>query len=110
MRRIDELLEDPKSAAAIKERFYGPDAAKNSNEGFADALATTFHEYQGFGLKIGMPFSTGAFCEWLSTESSTNETSPAEGWAVTRGVDYVIDRWSKWYWRNHLLEIGMYVE
>jgi hypothetical protein len=92
---IDDMMEDPEKAKALKVRFLGAGAETNSNAGFGDALSVMFYSWQSYGIdnKVG---SIRSFCNWISTDPATGQTAPAEGWAASKGVDFTISRWVTW--------------
>lgn len=95
IRSMDTIMENPAAAADLKEKFLGPEARNSSNAGMADAIATIFYLYQSYGVDGG-PEGLRSFCDWISTDPKRNTTSPAEGFAASRGANYTIDRWATW--------------
>jgi hypothetical protein len=90
---IDNILDTNETAAsALKEQFLGLGAANNTHSTFADALAVTFDSWQTLGAKGEL----NDFCNWLSTDPECNTTAPAEGFAPTKGAQYVVDRWASY--------------
>ncbi|KAB2570934.1 putative extracellular serine carboxypeptidase [Lasiodiplodia theobromae] len=94
---MDDLMEDDAAAAALKTRFLGRNADKNSNAGFGDALSTIFWYWQSYGVEYGLR----PFCDWLETDhgasgnASTNGTvAGADGWAPSRGPEFVVKQWA----------------
>lgn len=92
---MDKLMDDPKKAATLKNKVLGRNAANNSNGAFATALNVIFYLWQSYGVEGG---ETGLryFCDWIETDPSTNKTAPAEGWAKSKGPQFVVDRWASW--------------
>jgi hypothetical protein len=95
IRAMDVILEDPAKAADLKESFLGPEARNNSNAGFADALSVITFLWQSFGVEGGVE-GLRSFCDWIETDHATNATAPAEGFAPSKGVDFVIEQWRTW--------------
>src|SRR5947207_1270072 len=95
LNEMDAQMRNPFSSAALKQKFLGHGAEKNSNEGFADALIYPFYEWQSYGVEGGA-FGLRSFCDWLETDPATNQTSNADGWASTKGAQFAIDRWASW--------------
>ncbi|KAF2666432.1 hypothetical protein BT63DRAFT_428200 [Microthyrium microscopicum] len=92
---MDNIMADADKAKALKLRFLGAGADTNSNAGFADALSVLFYQWQSYGVDGG----TGAvrdFCDWISTDRQSGTTAPAEGWAASKGVDFVLKQWVTW--------------
>ena len=87
---MDELMEDPAQAAALKVKFLGLGADKNDNPTFADALNCIFWYWQGWGMGTTQTFRLKDFCDYIETDPGTNETAPEEGWAASKGVNYTI--------------------
>lgn len=90
---IDKVLEKPAAAAKIKEQFLGRGAANNSHATFADALNTPFYQWQSYGVEGGSK-GLRAFCDFIATDPASNTTSPAEGWAPTKGANFTVNRWA----------------
>ena len=92
---MDKVMGNANTSAALKERFLGPGAANNSNAGFADALSVVFYLWQSYGIDGG---SSGlrSFCDWISTDPQTQQVSGPDGWAATKGPEFVVDRWANW--------------
>lgn len=95
VKHIDTLLDDESTAGDLKVQFLGRNADKNTNAAFADALATIFNSWQSYGVDGG-EFGLRYFCDFIETDPKTNKTAPAEGWAESRGGQYVVDRWASW--------------
>jgi Serine carboxypeptidase S28 len=95
VRAMDDTMEDDDAAVALKEKFLGKGAGSNSNAAFADALSSIFGQWQSYAVD-GDDGNLRQFCDWISTDPTTGATSPAQGWAVTKGVQYVVDRWASW--------------
>ncbi|KAF2002172.1 peptidase S28 [Amniculicola lignicola CBS 123094] len=90
---MDKLMENPAKAKKLKEQFFGAGAGKNSNPTFGDALTTIFYLWQSYGVDGGA-YSLRNFCDWLETDPKANKTAPEEGWAKSKGAQYVVDRWA----------------
>lgn len=103
---IDALLSSPDTAAALKRQFLGRNATHNSNAAFADALTTIFNLWLAYGVEGG-PRGLRFFCDWLSTDPLSNTTSPAAGWAPSRGANYTIARWAAWPFSMSAVNNGM---
>lgn len=95
IRYIDAQLDRPWTGAAIKRQFLGLGAENNTNGAFAEALGSTFGSWQSYGVD-GKPWSIRSFCDWLSTDPTTNQTAPEKGWAAAKGAKWVVDRWARW--------------
>jgi hypothetical protein len=89
---MDNIMANDTTSAALKIQFLGKGADQNSNAYFADALASIFGEWQSYG-SAGLLTS---FCNYIANDTATGKLSPAEGWAPTKGSQYVIDKWSTW--------------
>ncbi|OJD40302.1 serine family s28 [Diplodia corticola] len=99
---MDDLMEDPAAAAALKTRFLGRNADKNSNAGFGDALNTIIWYWQSYGVEGNLR----PFCDYIETDHSTNATNAtaiyngtiagADGWAPSRGPEYVVEQWASY--------------
>jgi serine carboxypeptidase S28 len=105
---MDETMADDDKAATLKIQFLGEGADKNPNAGFADALSNIFFQWQSYGVD-GDDGNLRQFCDWISTDPTTGETSPAQGWAATKGAQYVVDRWAAWPEFLNLVNTGMNV-
>lgn len=93
-RYMDRVFDtDQVKAAKIKQQFLGAGAEKNTHATFADALTTIFAVWQSYGMEGG---SSGLrqLCDWIETDPATNKTAPAEGWAKSKGAEYVTSRWA----------------
>lgn len=95
VRKIDEILADEKAGTALKKKFLGDGGETNSNAALADALSTIFWQWQSYGMD-GNAGNLRQFCDYISTDVETKQTSPAQGWAATKGAQYVIDKWASW--------------
>lgn len=76
---IDSQLDNPRTAATIKQKFLGRTAEKNSNEGFADTLFYPMYNWQSSGIDDTLR----EFCDYLQ---------PFEG----RGGKALAERWASW--------------
>ncbi|ODM21524.1 hypothetical protein SI65_02368 [Aspergillus cristatus] len=95
MEYIDEQLSNDETAASIKQLFLGPEAEKNSNGDFADALSYFYYGFQSIGVQ-DHPFGVKAWCTYLETDPDTNQTAGPEGMAPSRGGQYVAERLASW--------------
>ncbi|KAL4875467.1 serine carboxypeptidase S28-domain-containing protein [Aspergillus karnatakaensis] len=101
---IDEQLDNPSTAAAIKQLFFGPGAEANSNEDFTTALAGLFGFWQTYGLgPDGAEESLGEFCRYIESDLLSGlglglslSLSGTAGVAAHRGNKYVAERWAAW--------------
>ena len=102
---IDDVLENATAAAELKVKFLGLGADKNSNPTFADALNAIYWFWQGYGMGASAAnvFALKDFCEYIEVDPKTNGTAPAEGWAKTRGAEFVVVclNVSHWYVKNY---------
>ncbi|KAL0256560.1 hypothetical protein SLS55_008955 [Diplodia seriata] len=98
---MDDLMEDDAAAAALKTRFLGRNADRNSNAGFADALTTIIWYWQSYGVE----YNLRPFCDYIETDhgsspgngSAYNGTvAGADGWAASRGPEFVVEQWASW--------------
>jgi hypothetical protein len=94
---MDDIMENSKQSAKLKEKFLGLGAANNSNAVFGDALNTIFWLWQSYGVEGGT-FGLRPFCDWIETDPRTNKTAPAEGWAKRKDVEWTVDRWAAYKW------------
>ncbi|KAJ5184302.1 Peptidase S28 [Penicillium cf. griseofulvum] len=92
---IDEQLSNSKSSAAIKRRFLGEGAEKNTNGDFSSALQTIYWLFQSYGLGGGTG-SLDAFCAHMETDPETGAAAPPHGFAPTRGKKYAAHRYASW--------------
>ncbi|KAF1985914.1 hypothetical protein K402DRAFT_94821 [Aulographum hederae CBS 113979] len=93
---MDDMMAIPAMSAMLKKKFLGRGADDNENAGFADALNTIFYLWQSYGVEGGAS-GLRSFCDWIGTDPTAgNKTSPAEGWAASKGANYTIDRWASW--------------
>ncbi|KAF2434744.1 hypothetical protein EJ08DRAFT_428848 [Tothia fuscella] len=92
---MDKIMEDPQESYKLKVQFLGRGAGNNTNAGFADALSTIFFLWQSYGVDGGSQ-GLRSFCNWISRDVATNSSSPAQGWAPTKGVNHTISRWASW--------------
>ncbi|KAF2737705.1 hypothetical protein EJ04DRAFT_95415 [Polyplosphaeria fusca] len=90
---MDKVMEKPAAAIKLKEQFLGHGAGNNSNPTFADALTSFVNTWQGYGVDGGKQ-GVRSFCDWISTDPASNKTSPASGWAPTKGANFTVGRWS----------------
>jgi len=95
MEYIDEQLSNDETAASIKQLFLGPEAEKNSNGDFADALSYFYYGFQSIGTQDHQ-FGVKAWCTYLETDPDTNQTAGPEGMAPSRGGRYVAERLASW--------------
>ncbi|KAF2840992.1 hypothetical protein M501DRAFT_930408 [Patellaria atrata CBS 101060] len=89
---IDRAMLSPRKAAAIKRQFLGRGAENNSNAVFADALSTIFWYWQSYGVE----YLLRDFCDHIATDPKTGKTSPAQGWAPSKGPEFVLQQWATW--------------
>lgn len=92
---IDDQLSHERTAASIKQLFFGAGAEKNSNGDFTAALGALFYFYQTSGMG-GPSGSLGDFCNYLEQDPVTNKTVGPEGLAPHHGNKYIAERWAKW--------------
>jgi hypothetical protein len=85
--RLDQLLEDSATANATKQRFFGDLFPHMRNREFSYILASFFDVWQYSG-----PVHIKPFCKKLESDPATNTTAPPEGWAPTKGAEFVIER------------------
>jgi hypothetical protein len=85
---MEGLLANNATAAPLKSKFFGKDAATMSDHDFAYSLAAMFFSWQSSLASGGI----GNFCDRLESDTQSNKTAPAEGWAPTRGAAYVVNR------------------
>jgi hypothetical protein len=96
VRYVDKKLgKSDEAAAKIKQQFLGLGAEMNSNDAFGESLTVIFYLWQGYGIDGGR-MSLRPFCDWISTDPKTNKTSPAEGWAASKGAAWTAQRWATW--------------
>lgn len=84
---IDSQLDEPETAAAIKIKFLGRTAEKNSNGGFVDTLQIPFFDWQGSGVDDLL----NAFCDALEFANVTDIGTTGH---VTDKV--LAERWAAW--------------
>ena len=96
--RMDELLDDPTSAATLKTSFAGPGTVNKPNDEFAVMLK---HRLEINWQRLDMEPELQKFCNYISTDPATNHTSPKEGWAVSKGADFTIERWASFYQQSN---------
>ena len=83
---IDSQLADNKTAADIKQLFFGRTAEKNTNEDFSDTLSLPLYDWQGNGVSDRI----FEFCQVLaSDEKNSSTTAPASGKELA-------NRWANW--------------
>ncbi|KAE8355086.1 serine carboxypeptidase S28-domain-containing protein [Aspergillus coremiiformis] len=92
---IDRQLSKNSTAAAIKKRFFGTGAEKNSNEGFTTALVTIYNYFQNYGVD-GPKESLHNFCNYLEVDPITKQPAGPDGVAKLHGNKYVAERWAAW--------------
>jgi hypothetical protein len=90
---IDGALVDDQSAKDMKIKFLGQGAEINSNALFADSLEIMLYGWQSYGVE-GQGTTLRTFCDYISTDPDTQETSSADGWAASKGAEWVVDRWA----------------
>lgn len=74
---IDLQLDDPTTAALIKQKFLGRTADKNSNEGFAETLFYPLLNWQSSGVDDTL----SEFCNYLQPFGTKGGQALAERWA-----------------------------
>ncbi|EEP78155.1 predicted protein [Uncinocarpus reesii 1704] len=89
---IDSQLAQQNTATYIKQLFLGPGAERNTHGVFTQALLAVWVTWQTYG-PTG---EVAQFCNWMETDPRTGRTAPAEGWAPTRGVRAVVERFAAW--------------
>ncbi|KAL4867623.1 hypothetical protein BDV12DRAFT_118107 [Aspergillus spectabilis] len=104
---IDEQLSHNKSAASIKQLFFGDGAEQNSNEDFTAALGGLFGYFQTDGMEGGEG-SLGEFCRHLESDPTTGLTAGPKGVAPSRGNRYVAERWAAWPIFTAVVNFNMY--
>lgn len=92
---MDEQMENEEAAAALKQKFLGPGAEKNTNAVFADALSVIFWLWQSYGVEGGV-YGLRNFCDHIETDTETKEVAGADGFAASRGPEFAVDQWAKW--------------
>ncbi|KAJ5162771.1 Peptidase S28 [Penicillium coprophilum] len=70
-----QLSKSKSSAAAIKRKFLGEGAEKNSNGDFSSALQTIYWYFQSYGFGGGTG-SLDSFCEHMETDPETGKAAP----------------------------------
>ncbi|KAJ5834206.1 Peptidase S28 [Penicillium robsamsonii] len=90
-----QLSKSKASAAAIKRKFFGEGAEKNSNKDFSAALQTIYWLFQSYGLGGGKG-SLDSFCEHMEIDPETSTAAPPHGFAPTRGNKYAAERYASW--------------
>ncbi|KAJ5774893.1 hypothetical protein N7457_009789 [Penicillium paradoxum] len=105
---IDEQLSKSKeSAAAIKQKFFGKGAEKNSHGDFTAALASIYNFFQAYGMGGGLG-SLESFCQHMETDPKTSDPAPPQGFARSRGKKYAAERYASWPVFKQL--VNMYYE
>jgi hypothetical protein len=100
VRWVDDMLERKGSAKTVKEMFLGLGGAENSHATFADALTVIFYLWQGYGMD-GSGWGLRYLCDHMATDPRTNKTSPAKGWAASKGGEWSARRWATWpHWND----------
>ncbi|XP_014562677.1 hypothetical protein COCVIDRAFT_83483 [Bipolaris victoriae FI3] len=91
---IDHIMDtNPQATAKLKEQFLGVGNGNASNSDFVWALEDLYNDWQRYGMN-GHSFSLRKFCDMLETDPRTNRTAPKDGWAPTKGVKSVVDKWA----------------
>lgn len=95
---MDDAMDDTDRSADLKEAFLDRGGRSKSNVEFALNLAAIIPgAFQYYGVEgSGHGESLRSFCDWISTDPDTNETSGADGWAKTKGAEFSVGRWSTW--------------
>ncbi|KAL4902734.1 hypothetical protein BDW74DRAFT_180435 [Aspergillus multicolor] len=97
LEHIDDQLSQESTAVAMKQRFLGVGAEKNSNEDFTAALSGIFGYFQSYGLEgPSDSISLGGFCRHLETDPIIGLMSGPEGLAPRLGNKYLAERWATW--------------
>jgi hypothetical protein len=99
IRAMDVIMEDDDKSFALKEKFLGAGAGKNSNGAFADGLTAIFSFWQGsaMGDSSSAPGTgLGSLCNWLEVDPITKQAADERGWAAVKGDQYVVDRFATW--------------
>ncbi|KAL5340879.1 serine carboxypeptidase S28-domain-containing protein [Aspergillus crustosus] len=104
---IDEQLSHPKTAAALKQLFFGEGAENNSNEDFTAALGGIFGFFQTYGMEGGEG-SLRDFCDHLATNSTTGLSAGPNGLAPLVGNKYLAERWAAWPVFVELVNLNFY--
>ena len=94
--RMDSLMEDPQDAVELKRSFNI--STNQSNAGFARSLSWVIPgKFQYYGpTDPGDGTGLGSFCDWISTDPDSGQTSQSEGWAESKGADFTVQRWATW--------------
>ena len=90
---IDRQLRRHRTAANIKELFFGKEARHATNGDFTAALGTIFWTWQSAGPGTGET-GVSSFCDWLETDPETGATAPAEGFARKKGAKAMAERFA----------------
>lgn len=91
---IDHIMDTNLQATAkLKEQFLGVGNGNASNSDFVWTLEDLYNDWQRYGMN-GHSFSLRKFCDMLETDPRTNRTAPKDGWAPTKGVKSVVDKWA----------------
>jgi hypothetical protein len=89
---IDPMLDDPTQVGNFISNFTAGLAVGYTPADFAYLLANPLYGWQNGGVGPDL----NAFCNYLEQDDQTGEIAGAEGFAASRGAQYVVDRWSKY--------------
>ncbi|KAK8251235.1 serine carboxypeptidase S28-domain-containing protein [Phyllosticta capitalensis] len=89
---IDKLLEKEPSSSKLKRQFLGRNGEKFSDWDFVDAVNNVTNKFKNYGMEGGLR----EFCDWIETDHKKGTLAGAEGWAPTRGPEFVIKQWATW--------------
>ncbi|KAH8765610.1 serine carboxypeptidase S28-domain-containing protein [Hyaloscypha finlandica] len=87
-KKLKDPKQDPKERRKLKESLLGCWSEEISNALFADWMASMFKEFQYYGVSHNLQI----LCEHIEIDPANSKKSGPEGWAVKRGVSYVIGR------------------
>lgn len=89
---IDDQLSNHETAAAIKQKLFGPGAEINDNGDIAYFLSYIFLDFQ----EDGMEGYIGELCLYLETDPYTNKVAGPGGLAPIYGIPWVVERFASW--------------
>jgi len=94
----NDTSEAGRNITALKESFLGQGYGNGTNYGLAGSLTSDIPgNFQYYGLEGHASGNTSGirrFCDYISTDPDTNQTSGSDGWAKEKGAKWTTNRWA----------------
>jgi hypothetical protein len=94
----NDTSEAGRNVTALKESFLGQGYGNGTNFGLvAGSLSSDIPgDFQYYGLEGRYTSGIRGFCDYISTDPETNQTSGSDGWAKEKGAEWTTNRWASY--------------